>query len=203
MHAIVEPPDSGKAGDFGEYVEEVVAVRVGRPGAEVQRLPVLGACIAFARTGDQRCVDKAVVFGEAHEDATEQPRDGSLTQRGGAPDQERVAGPFGVPRSPVLLLQDGRHLGNVLGALGEILFELPQLPAQIGQKILAVDHRRWMLESRGWEPRPVVGNLLAGSGLEPFSLGCSRARPVCGETPACRQSAACSDKRSGTGVVLS
>ena len=68
------------------------------------------------------------------------PRDGSLTQRAGAPDQERVAGPFGVTRSPVLLLQNGRHLGNVLGTLGEILFEPLQLPPKIGKKGLAVDH---------------------------------------------------------------
>ena len=200
--AIVEPRHPGQAGDFGEYVEQIVTVRVGRSGTKVERLPIRGARVAFTRSGNQRRVDQAVVFHEAHEYAAEQPRDRGLGQRTGAPDAERVAGAFGVPRGPVLRLQGGFHLRNALGTLGEIPFELLQLSAQIGQKILAVDHRRRRFEGRGWEPRLVAGNPLAGSGLEPFSLGCSRAS-VRGETPAGRQSAARLDKRSGTRVVLS
>ena len=138
--AIVEPRHPGQAGDFGEHVEQVVSIRVGRSATKVERLPVGGARVAFTRSGNQRDVDQAVVFHEAHEYAAEQPRDRGLGQCTGAPDPERVAGAFGVPRGSVLRFQGGFHLRNALGALGEILFKPPQLPSQIGEESLSVDH---------------------------------------------------------------
>ena len=117
MLAIVELRHPGKACDFGEYVEQIVAVRVGRSAAKVERLPVRGARGAFTRSGNQRGVDQAVVFHEAHEYAAEQPRNRGLGQRTGTPDPERVAGPFGVLRGPVLHFQGGFHLLNALRTL--------------------------------------------------------------------------------------
>ena len=117
--AIVEPRHPGQAGNFGEYVEQVVSVRIGWSGAKIKCLSIRGACVPVTRPGNQRFVDQAVVLGEAHEDATQQPRDRGLGQRTGAPDAERVADAFGLPRGPVLRLQGGFHLRNALGSLGE------------------------------------------------------------------------------------
>ena len=132
--AVVELRHSGQVPDLGEDVQQVVAVRVGRVGAEVERLPIRGACIAFSRPGDQRRLDQAVVFREAHEYAAEQPRDRGLGQRAAAPGTEGVAGALGLLRSPVFLFERGGHRRVGLRAFGEVLLQPLQLPAQIPQQ---------------------------------------------------------------------
>ena len=132
--AVVELRHSGQAPGLGEDIQQVVAVRVDRVGAEVERLPIRGACIAFSRPGDQRRFDQAVVLRKTHEHAAKQPRDRGLGQRAAAPDAEGVAGAPGLLRSPVFLFERGGHRRVGPRAFGEVLFQPLQLPAQVPQQ---------------------------------------------------------------------
>ena len=132
--AVVELRHSGQVPGLGEDVQQVVAVRVDRAGAEVEGLAVRSACIAFSRPGDQRRFDQAVVLRKTHEHAAEQPRNRGLDQRAAAPDAEGVAGAPGLLRSPVFLFERGGHRQVGLRAFGEILFQPLQLPTQVPQQ---------------------------------------------------------------------
>ena len=142
MLAIVELGHSGQLGDGRKHIEQVVSIRIGGAGAEVERLPIRGAHVSFAGTGDQRHVDQTVVLGESNEDTTKQPCDRGLAQHAAAPRIECLTNPFGLSRGLVFGLERESHLRVALGLLGEIHFEPPQLPAESTQQGLAVDHER-------------------------------------------------------------
>ena len=140
MFAIVEPGHSGQLGDGPEYFEQVVSIRIGRVGAEVERLPVCGAHVSLAGAGEQRLVDQTVVLRETHEHATEQPRDRGLGEHAAAPRIEALTNPFGLSRCSVLGFEGELHPRVALGLLGEIHFEPLQLPAESAQQRFAIDH---------------------------------------------------------------
>ena len=138
--ALVEAGHRRQAGGFGEHVEQVVVVRVGGAGAEVEGLPIRRAGVASAGAGDQRRLDQAVVLREAHEHAAEQPRDRGLGQCAVAPGAEGVAGAPGLARGPVLRFEGSGRPGVGVRPLGEVLLQVPEPPAEIAQQGGAADH---------------------------------------------------------------
>ena len=123
-----------------ENVQQVLAVGLFRARAEIEVVLVQCPAAAVAGAGQTRRIDEGVVLEEPHEDASENPRDGHLSQAVFAPGIVGARGPFARGRLPVLLLQGRFQVRTFSAPHPQVAFEVRPQAREVGEQTAGVDH---------------------------------------------------------------